>query len=140
MSVKWEAPSAVTTLVSAQTINNAAGNLSAAYDNETNRYRWAAFTLNANMASSPSGSFYLYFICDLNGDSTFEYGGAASQPKRRPDAIIVIPASAAATVTEIRNVQIPPFSFKVLLWNDSGVNSDASAMTLNMEVYNEEIS
>lgn len=135
-TTKWTAPTNVSTGITGNTINDGAGALGSEYDNETNLNTFAAIELTTDHASSPAGGVFLvYFIVSLDG-TNYEEGGTSTQPSRPPDVVIHPSSSTAAQEITVRDIPIPPFKFKPLVWNDTGVNSDASAVILDMEVYN----
>ena len=135
-TTKWAAPTNVSTGITGNTINDGAGALGSEYDNETHLNTFAAFELTTDHASDPSGgAFYLYLVTALDG-TNYEEGSASVRPSRAPDAVFAPSSSTSAQELTERDIPIPPFKFKPLIWNDTGVNSDSSAVILDMEVYN----
>ena len=136
-AVKWSSPTNFSTGISAATVNDAAGSLGSEYDNETNKHRWMSLELSTTHGGgAPTGAWFVWIVSALDG-TAYENGDASTQPGRIPDAVLGMRSTVNAQVVTANHIQIPPFKFKLLLWNDTGFQG--TSVTLDAEVYDEEI-
>lgn len=138
-AVKWTSPTNVTSPISAQTVNSGAGSLGSEYDNETNKNQFAAFELRTTHGTAPTANsvWHLYILYALDG-TNYEEDGATTQPKKSPVASFPVRNSTSQQAWAV-SVPILPFKFKPVAWNATDQNSSATATTLDMEVFNDEI-
>lgn len=136
-AVKWTTPTNVASPISGASVNAGAGNLGTEYDNETNKHRYAAFELTFTHGSAPTANrqWLLYLVYAIDG-TNYENGGAALQPSKMQVAAFPVRAVTGAQVITVY-VPLLPFKFKPLIWNDTNING--TSVTLDMEVFNEEI-
>lgn len=136
-AVKFTAPSAQSAILNAATVNAAAGGLSSEYDNETNKHQQAALELSFQHGVAPTGNWLIYVLYAIDG-TNYEDGGTATKPAGLPTRIINARAVTTAQKQTV-SIDIKPFKFKVLVWNDTDQNSSASSVTLDMEVFSPEV-
>ena len=136
--IKWGSPTNVTAPISGASINAAAGSLGTQYDNETNKHRFASFQVTATHGTAPvAGEAWLLYFVLAQDNTNDEDGGTAVQPQKPAETFFAVRAVTSAQKVTRFSVPLPPFKFKPLLWNDTSQN--ATSVTLDMEVYNEEI-
>ena len=136
-AVKWTAPINLSTGISSVTVNNGAGHLGSQYDNETNKYRFAAVSLTFQHGTGPTGTWLVYILYATDG-GTFEDGTSSVQPAGTPYVIGTRAVTSQQRVS-IPNIPLGPFLLRFLIWNDTGQNSSTTSVTLDAELYNEDI-
>ena len=129
--------------ISNQTINDGAGYLSTnAIDNATNEARWGAFCLYTNLAATGvNGVFELYLIYSLDG-TNYAIGDGTTKPPATSLAATFAPqdsSSANQYIDTIKPILLLPKKFKLCLWNESGVNTDASVTDVRAYTFSEEV-
>ncbi len=116
------------------------GSLGTEYDNETNKKRFAAFQLNFQHGTGPTaGRVWLLYLLYATDGTNYEDGGTSVQPRKMPACSFPVRNVTSAQVVTIPIVAISPFKFKPLVWNDTDQNSSSSAVSLKMEVFDEEV-
>jgi hypothetical protein len=138
--LKWTSPTNVSSPISGVTVNSGAGSLGTEYDNETNKKRWASFELTTGHGSAPTAysAYLLYLLYALDG-TNYEDGGAATQPAKLHVAAFPMRAVTGTQIVSTGPIPLLPFKVKALVWNNTNQNSSASAVTLDMEVFGEEL-
>ena len=136
--VKWSSPTNVSAPISGASAVANAGALGTEYDNETAKNRFATFELNFTHGSAPTANrvWLLYILLATDG-TNYEDGDASTKPAKMHTIAFPVRAVTTSQRVTIPNVLIPPFKFKPLTWNDT--NQNGASVTLNMEVFNEEI-
>lgn len=131
----WAGPSAQSAIINGVTVNDAAGSLSSEYDNETNKHTMASLELSFQHSTSPTaGTTWLAYLLYAIDGTNYEDGGTSTQPQKV--AAATFPVRAVTTAQKVTVVvPVQPFKFKVLVWNDTGISSSSSSVTLDMEVY-----
>lgn len=135
---KWKAPtnlSAASLSLNGVTINDGAGDLSAEYDNESNLYQFGIIKFSTQHGSDPSAGVWRFYLVLASDGTNYEDGGDAVQPAKSEVAILGLRAVTTAQVLNTKPILLPPTKFKILPWNDTGVNSSASAVSVEMELY-----
>lgn len=136
--IKWGSPTNVSAPISSGSASAGAGILGTQYDNEANKHRFASFELVVTQSTAPVAgeAWLLYFVLAQDGTND-EDGGTSVQPQKPAETFFAVRAVTTAQRVTRFSVPLPPFKFKPLLWNDT--SQSGASVTLNMEVYNEEI-
>lgn len=132
------APTNVTSPISAGSASDDAGILGSEYDNETNRKRFATFTLATTHAIAPAaGRVWLLYLLLATDGTNYEDGDATTRPERFHIATFPVRAVTSAQKITFPAIPLPPFKFRPLLWNDTG--QSGSSVELQLEVWGEEV-
>ena len=138
--IKWTSPTNVSSPISGVTVNSGAGALGSEYDNETNKKRFASFEATLDHTSSPTANtiWKLYILYALDG-TNYEDGSTSVEPNKLPVSTFPVRANTDVQIIATEAIPLLPFKFKPLLWNGTNQNSATSAITLDMEVFGEEV-
>jgi len=141
---KHNAPSSVVDLLTTELnalTNNTASAASSAIANQTNLDLRADIWLH--LASlTPTGAPYInVYILEAIDGSTYP-SATGSVLRNQPQQLLCsfnLDTSTAAQDVVVRDVPLPPASFKVVLDNQSGVTLGATLNTLKMITYNQNL-
>jgi len=137
--VGWQGATSRSTGISSASINTGAGSLGSEIDNATNLDKWMSGEVVFTPSSTPAeGDVWEIFNLLAVGGTNYEDGGTSVQPVRSPDASIAVRTVSGQQRIAFRNVPIPPFKFKPLLWN--GMSYNATGVTLTIYTHKELIS
>jgi hypothetical protein len=135
---KWATPEAIASALTTEL--NALANVtlsaeSAAIDNLTGLYPFVALQLDVTYGSAPAaGGYVAVFIEPSLDDSVY---ATPHQDFLGPNALAFFPLRAVTSqqIITIRDVLIPPFKFKLVLYNAAGQAMPASGTTLKYRRY-----
>lgn len=139
---KWNAPSATSSVLTTELnslSNNTMSAASSAIANQTNLDIFV--DIEVNLASlSPAAGAYVALYIELAVDGT-NYPAQSDADLRLTSSqlLCVVPLGTTASTAQrvaVRNVVIPPGSFKIKLDNQAGVALNASGNTVKFNAYN----
>lgn len=145
---KWLAGTSWTSCFGTEINSLVAGNAvlsgSAAIANGTNLDLFADVSISLGSITSGSGNPFIgIYLYPLNQDgSTYadgQFGSSAAGPPPSAyfvGAIPVKPSTTGVITGILRNIPLPPGSFKFVLYNNSGANLAASSNTVSYRTYN----
>lgn len=139
---KWNAPSSTVTVLTTQLdglANNAATAASSAIANQTNLDIYTDWELVLGSLSPAAGAFVSVYIMEAVDGTNYPAPSAADMRLQTTQLLFVAPLGTTAATAQriaIRNVVIPPGTFKIILDNQSGVALNATGNTLKMNPYN----
>jgi hypothetical protein len=148
-AVKWSALGTRTLVIngdaSAPTLKNLANGarvLGAEIDGATDRNQVADWHLDARGASAFAvGSVVEVYFVVAHDDTNYEDGDSSITPAKAPDFIVPLRNVSTQQKVVVRGIPLPPFKFKPLFVNTSGValtNTD-NENRLYYRAYNDEI-
>lgn len=141
--IKWTALGTLTTALSTglDALANVARAISAAITNSTAKDRWIDIELNVTFAVAPSAGGYVgvYLIPSLDGTNYSDGDGTIVPPATMFVGSFPVRAVTTAQRVHLRQIQLPPTDFKVLVDNQSGQAFPASGSTVKYRTYNEEV-
>ena len=136
----WGTPESIGTALSTALDALGNGSYSAASSAITNGsgtvYKYMALELY--LASlTPSGTPYIevYLLPTVDATNYVDGGGATAPPAETLLAVFSLSTSASTKRRAVSNLLIPPFDFKLVLKNASGVSLAASGSTLKYRRY-----
>jgi len=139
---KWNAPTAVATVLTTElnTLgNNTMTAASAAIANQTNLDIYADFVVHLAALSPAAGAFVSVYILEALDNSTYPAPSDADLRLMTSSLLFTMQCGTTATTAYdlvVRNVLLPPHSFKLKLDNQTGVSLNASGNTLSISQYN----
>jgi hypothetical protein len=140
-TIKWTTPSTAETILSltSAVASSAYVGVSSAITNATGLYQYAALEFNSSLTNAAAGGFvsvWLYPTLDLTNyaDST----GKSLQTASLMATIALDVTAASAQRVVLTNIPIPPFDFKMNMYNGTG-SSMSSGTTLTMVRYYEQV-
>lgn len=139
---KWNAPSAVVTVLTTELnalANNTMAAVSAAVANQTNLDVYSDWELVLASLSPTAGAHVDVYIAEAVDGSNYPADAAATMRLQASQLLCTFGlgiTAATAQRTVVRNVVIPPGTFKIYLDNQSGVALGATSNTLKMIPYN----
>jgi hypothetical protein len=131
-SFPWNTPSARTTGIAAQAITAAAGFIGDEIDNSANLDNMLDLDITFTCAVAPTADTVIYVYLLYSDGTTYDDGGTALQPKKLPISQLATFAVTTAQKRTIDRIQIPPKSFKIMLWN--AINQTATC-TVTAKTY-----
>jgi hypothetical protein len=138
---KWNTPSATVSVLTTQLdglADNAATAASTAIANQTNLDIYSDWELVLGSLSPAAGAYVaVYALLAVDG-SNYPAPSAADMRLQTSQLLFTIPLSTTATTAQriaVRNVVIPPGTFKIILDNHAGVALAANSNTLKMNPY-----
>jgi len=142
---KWNAPSSVVSLLTTEL--NSLGSASAtvasgAIANQTNLDLYADLWLHLASFSPGTNPYVTVYILEAIDGSTYPSATASVLRNQPSQVLCVIPLDTTAATAQdvvVRNVLLPPGSFKVVLDNQSGAALASSGNTLKMITYNQNL-
>lgn len=136
--VKLTAPTNVASPISSGSAAADAGILGSEYDNETNKKRFATFTINVTHATAATaGRVWLLYLLFAPDGTNYEDGGASTKPQKMHVAAFPVRNVTGAQKVVMPAIPLPPLKFKPLLWN--ATDQSGASVELEMEVWGEEI-
>ena len=139
---KWNAPSSVVTVLSTELdslANNAMTAASSAIANQTNLDMYVDIEVNLASLSPTTGAYVALYISEAIDGSNYPAQSAADMRLAVTQLLCPIPigtTAATAQRTAVRNVVIPPGTFKIYLDNQTGVSLASSGSTVKFLPYN----
>ena len=137
-TIKWEAPESIATALSTELnalANATMSSASGAIDNATDKYLMMDVELYADWDVAPSAGGYVavYLLPTLDGTNY-----ADSHQDYAPHWLAAVPVRALTTVQRIivRDLPVPPYSFKLAAYNGAGQAMSASGHTLKYRRHN----
>ncbi|MGE5165130.1 MAG: hypothetical protein ACM3IH_14050 [Sphingobacteriales bacterium] len=112
---------------------------SAAYDNATNLNIYVDIEVNLASLSPASGAYVALYIAEQADGTNYPAPSAADMRLSQTQLLCIIPVGTTASTAQrvvVRNVVIPPASFKIYLDNQCGVALAASGSTVKFLAYN----
>lgn len=140
VSDQWGTPEAIATTLSTELNSLGNGSYSAASSAITNSsglYKY--ISLELVLASlTPSGAPYVevYLVPTIDGTNYVDGGGAVAPPAESLLATFSLSTSTGAKRRAVANLLIPPYDFKLVLRNMSGVSLAANSNTLKYRRHN----
>ena len=142
-TITYSAPTSIATALGAELNNLANGAYSAAsgaIDNSTTKHLYMALELN--LASLTPGAantgITIYLIPSIDATNYGDGGGAVAPGfETYLCCFAALSTSAGVKLRTIAGLPIPPFLFKLVLLNGSGVALAAAANTLEYRLYSE---
>lgn len=137
----WKAPSSVVSLLSTELnslANNAASAASSVIANQTNLDVYADFWLHLATLTPTAPNYITIYVLEAIDGSTYPAATGTilrNQPEHVLCTFALDPAVGAQDCV-VRNVLLPPASFKVVLDNQAGPALNAAGNTLKMITYN----
>lgn len=136
---KWNAPSSVVTVLSTELNSLGSNTLSAASSaiaNQTNLDIYSDWELVLASLSPAAGAFISVYILEaIDGTNYPEATNLRLKSSQLLFTIGLDTTAATAQRIAVRNVVIPPGTFKIVIDNQSGVSLNASGNTLKMQAY-----
>ena len=138
---KWNAPSGPTSLLTTELNSLASGSATAASSaiaNQTNLDMYADLWLHLASFSPGTNPYVVVYILEAIDGSTYPSATASVLRNQASQVLCTIPLDTTAATAQdvvVRNVLIPPGSFKVVLDNQSGAALASSGNTLKMNTY-----
>jgi len=139
---KWNTPSSVVTLLTTELNslgNGSASAASSAVANQTNLDVYADFELVLASLSPAAPNYCTLYLLEAVDGSNYP-SATGSVLRNQPSHILcTFPLDTTGSTAQrvvVRNVVIPPGSFKVVLDNQAGVALGASGNTVKMLPYN----
>ena len=143
---KWKAgtnpPGTPLTVFTGAAINSLANNTataaSTAIANQTNLDLYADIWLHLGSLTPTAGGYVTIYILEAIDSSTYP-SATASILRNQPSHVLVtmsLDTAVGAQDVVVRNVLLPPASFKLVLDNQSGVSLNAAGNTLTLITYN----
>ena len=137
---KWNAPSAVVTVLSTELnslANNTLSAASAAIANQTNRDLYCDLELVLGALSPGTTPYVTIYILEAIDGTNYPPATAAlrNQPAQVLCTIPVDTTAATAQRIAVRNLLLPPGTFERVLDNQTGVALAASGTTVKIQAY-----
>ena len=136
--LKWIAPTNRASGISADTVAAGSNEIGNEIDNQANLDRFAAAELTwiCSVASTAGEVMELYVLYALDG-TNYEDGDNSVEPQKAFDfAFAVRNLAASPQRVTVRDIQIAPHKFKILLKNDTTIAATASSVQLHQRPYN----
>lgn len=142
-TVSWATPETIGTILSTELNSLANGGYSAAsgvIDNAAGLYMYMSVVIDLATLTPTAGAYLaLYLLPAIDGSSYEDGGGATAPPNGSVIATFDLSTSAGAKKRARTNILIPPYKFKLVLLNGSGVALNASTNTLQYARHNEAV-
>jgi hypothetical protein len=139
---KWNAPSATTSVLTTELNslgNNTMTAASSAIANQTNLDMYVDIEVNLASLSPTTGAYVSLYLLEAVDGSNYPAQSDADLRLTVTQVLVIIPLGTTAATAQriaVRNVVIPPGSFKIKLDNQSGVALAASGNTVKFNAYN----
>lgn len=139
---KWNTPSATVTVLSTELNSLGSATMSAASTaiaNQTNLDIYSDWEVNLASLSPTAGAYVAVYIAEAIDGTNYPAPSAADMRLSSTQMLFVCPIGTTAATAQrvaVRNVVIPPGTFKIYLDNQTGVSLNASGSTLKMNPYN----
>lgn len=139
---KWNAPSSTVSVLTTELNSLGSGSASAASSaiaNQTNLDIYSDWELNLGSLSPAAGAYIAVYIMLAVDGTNYPAPSAADMRLQSSQLLFSVPLSTTATTAQrisVRNVVLPPGTFKIILDNQAGVALNASGNTLKMNPYN----
>lgn len=138
---KWNTPSATVTALTTELNslgNNTLSAASAAIANQTNLDMYADLEVVLGSLSPAAGAYVAIYIALAIDGTNYPAPAGADMRLTSTQLLCVIPIGTTATTAyrvAVRNVLLPPGTFKLYLDNQTGVALAASGNTLKLNAY-----
>lgn len=139
---KWNAPSGVTSVLTTE-LNSLATNTmtaaSSAIANQTNLDMYVDVEINLASLSPTAGSYVALYIQEAVDGTNYPAQSDADTRLTPSHLLCTVPTGVAASTAQriaVRNVVIPPGTFKIKLDNQTGATLNASGSTVKFNAYN----
>lgn len=130
----WGSPESIASALTTELnslANGSYSNASSAITNGSGLYKYMSLEL-ALASLTPSGSPYVnvYLLPTIDGTNYVDGGGATAPPAETLIATFSLSTSTGTKRRAVANLLIPPYDFKLVALNGSGVTLGASGNTL----------
>lgn len=138
---KWNAPSATSTILSTELNslgNNTMTAASPAIANQTNLDIYVDIEVNLASLSPSAGAYVSLYILEAVDGTNYPAQSDADTRLTSTQLLCVVPIGTTAATAQrvaVRNVVIPPGSFKIKLDNQTGVALNATGNTVKWNAY-----
>lgn len=138
---KWNAPSSTVTVLTTELNalgNNTASAASSAVANQTNLDIYTDWEINLASLSPTAGAFVAVYIMLAVDGTNYPAPSGADMRLQTAQLLFSAPLSLTAATAQriaVRNIVIPPGTFKIILDNQAGVALGATGNTLKMNPY-----
>lgn len=139
---KWNAPSATVSVLTTELnslANNTMSAASSAIANQTNLDIYVDIEVSLASLSPGAGSYVALYIALAVDGTNYPAPSGADMRLSSTQLLCVIPTGVAAATAQriaVRNVVIPPGTFKIYLDNQTTVSLGASGSTVKFNAYN----
>lgn len=138
---KWNAPSSTVSVLTTELnalANNTASAASSAIANQTNLDIYTDWELNLASLSPVAPAYVDVYIMEAVDGTNYPAPSGADMRQQSTQRLFTVALSTTAATAQriaVRNVVIPPGTFKIILDNQAGVALGATGNTLKMNPY-----
>lgn len=139
---KWNAPSSTATILSTELdslADGSASSASSAIANQTNLDIYVDIEINLGSLTPTAGAYVSLYILEAIDGSNYPSQSTADMRLTSTQLLCVVPIGVAAATAQrvaVRNIVIPPGSFKIILDNHAGAALAANGNTVKFNAYN----